>query len=549
MRKKGRIKPAFTVLLTWVLIAFITGCMPLENGNLINEDVTDVSDYIVDHTEEKEAVILTSAFFTEDPDPLKPSGENAKAFYQLVFKNLVDLDEHQQCVPSVASEWELSEDLKTWRFVISENITFHDGSRLTAGDVLFTLETLKSYGASSGYYSAVSNIKSMEVEGRTLVIQLQKEDFTLPWKMNIPILSKKAYGSDDKTIRLTGTGPFQVVSVDDTGITLRKTDRKKLFFKLLFVSSEKEINEILKPGNNSISVVHSYEGDLYERRVDLYKNTYTGKEFVFIAFNCNVQYLNRPNVRQAIASFLNLDELTEQVFGDDLTKAEYPIHPDSFFYEWAIGTIHEYNPDKGAQLMNQENVPLYGGVYLKIITVYTKDAEGNTVISYRYTPLRLRILVNGFDSQKMAIAEKIQSDLEAAGIQTVINAQSSVKMKELIAAKDYDILVSSAVLDDAPDPYEIGILYRGGDDHKLMNVCNFPSSNDLAELSEKMVKVSSLSGMMEGLNDVQMFVKNQVPYIGLGYKKVSCVYSRTINGTFGKDVFSFFRNPESLDCR
>ena len=548
MRNKQRIKQLFAYILIITLFFSVTGCIPEENGLPAHDDTVDLSEYIDLYPEEKEAVILSSALMTTDLNPLKPSGENDVAFYQLLYKNIVDLDENQQCIPSVALEWNIQEDLKTWRFVIADNIEFSDGSLLTPNDVLFTLETLKGYGTNSPYYSAVNNIKSMEVDGNTLVINLHSEDITLPWKMNIPVLSKKAYESLDQEIQLTGTGPFKVESIDETGVTLKKINREKLFYKMQFVSTEKDAMEILKPGNNSISVVSAREGDLYEQRVDLYKNTYTGSEFVFIAFNGNAQYMNKQNIRNAISCFLNVEDMVNQVYGETMVRAEYPVHPDSFLLEWAIGAIHKFDPENGKALMKQENVPLYSDVYQKVITVTTTDAEGNTTVSYRYTPLRLRILVNAYDPQKMEIAQRLQSELEGVGIQTVINAQSSVKVKELISRKEYDILVSSVSLSVVPDPFEMGMLYQPGDD-KMLNVCNLPSKNDLTALGEKTYKASSLSGMMEGLNDVQMFVKNNVPYIGLGYKKVSCVYSRTITGSFGRDTFSFFRDPENLDCR
>lgn len=43
-----------------------------------------------------------------------------------------------EVVPSLATEWEASEDLMTWTFTLREGVTFHDGSALDANDVVMS---------------------------------------------------------------------------------------------------------------------------------------------------------------------------------------------------------------------------------------------------------------------------------------------------------------------------------------------------------------------------------------------------------------------------
>jgi ABC-type transport system substrate-binding protein len=43
-----------------------------------------------------------------------------------------------EVVPSLATEWEASEDLLTWTFTLREGVTFHDGSALDANDVVMS---------------------------------------------------------------------------------------------------------------------------------------------------------------------------------------------------------------------------------------------------------------------------------------------------------------------------------------------------------------------------------------------------------------------------
>jgi ABC-type transport system substrate-binding protein len=49
-------------------------------------------------------------------------------------------DGRRVLVPGIAKAWEISEDGRTWTLTMGEGLTFHDGSELTAEDVVWTLQ-------------------------------------------------------------------------------------------------------------------------------------------------------------------------------------------------------------------------------------------------------------------------------------------------------------------------------------------------------------------------------------------------------------------------
>lgn len=53
--------------------------------------------------------------------------------------------------PWLAESWETSEDGMTWTFKLREGVTFHDGSELTAGDVVYTINRLQTVGEGFAY--------------------------------------------------------------------------------------------------------------------------------------------------------------------------------------------------------------------------------------------------------------------------------------------------------------------------------------------------------------------------------------------------------------
>lgn len=60
---------------------------------------------------------------------------------------LVETNKDTELIPGIASEWGLSEDGKTWSVTVRDGVKFHDGTPLTAEDVLWTWQHQWNPGA------------------------------------------------------------------------------------------------------------------------------------------------------------------------------------------------------------------------------------------------------------------------------------------------------------------------------------------------------------------------------------------------------------------
>ncbi len=69
----------------------------------------------------------------------------------IVHATLITSSEERSVIPGIATEWGLSDDGLTWTFTIREGVKFHDGSELTAEDVVWTLD--HSFGHQAPEYS------------------------------------------------------------------------------------------------------------------------------------------------------------------------------------------------------------------------------------------------------------------------------------------------------------------------------------------------------------------------------------------------------------
>ena len=74
-----------------------------------------------------------------------------------IFATLLAKDENGQIIPYVAESWEQVDDV-TIDFKIRQDITFHDGSKLTAEDVAYSLNR----AIESAYVARKSSLKNRE---------------------------------------------------------------------------------------------------------------------------------------------------------------------------------------------------------------------------------------------------------------------------------------------------------------------------------------------------------------------------------------------------
>ena len=60
-----------------------------------------------------------------------------------IYQGLVGRTPDQEIVPSLASDWTVSDDGLTYTFTLQEGVKFHDGQDLTPQDVVWSLQTRK----------------------------------------------------------------------------------------------------------------------------------------------------------------------------------------------------------------------------------------------------------------------------------------------------------------------------------------------------------------------------------------------------------------------
>lgn len=158
-------------------------------------------------------------------DPHKAVAAGTKEVLFNIFEGLVKLDKDGNLVPAVAESYKISTDGKIYTFILRDGVKFHNGSPVTAKDIVYSIKRsagmLKPVDPKVLVETALSVISDVViVDNKTIEIHLKQPDTELLPYLTCAIVPADYKDFDTKPM---GTGPFQFVSYKPLqGIVMEK---------------------------------------------------------------------------------------------------------------------------------------------------------------------------------------------------------------------------------------------------------------------------------------------------------------------------------------
>lgn len=140
-----------------------------------------------------------------------------KDITRLVYSSLLKVDENGNLLTDLAESFSLSEDKKTYTFVLKKNVVWHDGEAFTSKDVIFTFDLIQNRTVNSPLAVSFQAIKVVAVDEYTVQFTLPEVYTPFPSSLTLGILPEHVWGDIPvEQIRLArtnlrpiGTGPFK----------------------------------------------------------------------------------------------------------------------------------------------------------------------------------------------------------------------------------------------------------------------------------------------------------------------------------------------------
>lgn len=108
-------------------------------------------------------LIMARAVDATGLDPHTQTAFASLRLLELVYEPLVTTDQDLNLVPALATDWVFSDDGLTLTFTLREGVTFHDGSALTADDVIASFERILDPEVASAAATNYASIESIEI--------------------------------------------------------------------------------------------------------------------------------------------------------------------------------------------------------------------------------------------------------------------------------------------------------------------------------------------------------------------------------------------------
>lgn len=135
-----------------------------------------------------------------------------------MYESLVSLDNDFQPNPHLAESWEASDDAQTWTFKLRQGVEFHDGSPMTAADVVYSLQTSMDPQSGTTLYAQLKDLLDpaniTAVDDATVQFQLEAPFvfFANPLGTRNARIFKAGSTPEDLATNPIGTGPFRYES-------------------------------------------------------------------------------------------------------------------------------------------------------------------------------------------------------------------------------------------------------------------------------------------------------------------------------------------------
>ncbi|MGW3449532.1 ABC transporter substrate-binding protein [Streptomyces sp. NPDC001076] len=130
-----------------------------------------------------------------------------------IYQGLLTRDENNKIEPSLATSYEQSSDGLTYTFHLAKNATFHDGSKVTAADAVWSLRQVTAAGSKNPDAAALASVKSVSAtDDHTVAVTLKHRDTGFTWGLTerAGIVFKRGTAFSSLAGKENGTGPFKL---------------------------------------------------------------------------------------------------------------------------------------------------------------------------------------------------------------------------------------------------------------------------------------------------------------------------------------------------
>lgn len=394
-------------------------------------------------------------------NPLLAVSDPDRDLTALVYSGLMRVGPKGDLIKDLAESYEVSDDGRTYTFLLRKKLTFHDGKPLTAADVEFTILKAQDPLIKSVRRASWEGVKVEKVNEREIRFHLKQPYANFLENLTIGILPKHlwqdvssdAFSLTRENIEPIGSGPFKISKTKFDGDGLPVWYELTAFnnfalgkarlssIKLNFYPNESDRENAFTRGE--IESLAAASPDFVSKLAqNNYQVTLAPLPRIFaVFFNQNeAAIFTAPEVRRALDLAVNKEAIIKTVLAGYGQVIAGPLPPGTFGYQDSVKS-KTFDPAAAASLLTKNG--------------WTKNAQGIWVkTSKKDSKVLAFSLATPSTPELKAAAELVAKDWQKFGAQVELKVFELGDLNQnLIRPRKFEALFFGEVVGRDPDPF------------------------------------------------------------------------------------------------
>jgi peptide/nickel transport system substrate-binding protein len=294
-------------------------------------------------------------------DPRYASDAHGVRVLPLLFNGLLALEPSGEPRLDLAESWDRPDPL-THELRLRERVAFHDGSHVTAADVVATYRYLMEPSNGCPAATSLAMLGSVDArDGRTVVFRLKEPFASFPSQLTLGILPARLAGRPELGDAVVGTGPYrlssfrageEVVLTAFAGHFAGPPTLPSLRFRIVSNATTRLL-EVETGGLHLLqNAVPPYSIKFLQRRDDVRVIAAPGSSYQYVGFNLEDSVLKDLRVRRAISHAIDRQRLISFALEGLARPATGLLPPEHWAYNPNV-TVYGYDPEEARALLDE----------------------------------------------------------------------------------------------------------------------------------------------------------------------------------------------------
>jgi peptide/nickel transport system substrate-binding protein len=463
-------------------------------------------------------------------DPRVGADSFSEKVWQLMFDNLMELDDHLRLSPGLGERLD-QPDPTTYVVTLRRGVKFHDGHELTSADVVYTFRSFLDPDFVSVKKGGYREVQSVDARDRYTVVFTLKQPFSsFPINLRQPIVPAGA-GPEIRDHPI-GTGPYRFVqySVDDSLEVTAFEDyfagRPKNDGVIYKITPDDIMRGLeLKKGTVDIAVNELAPDVVQQLKAvgNLQTMEAPGVDYQYVGLNLRDPILRDVRVRQALAYAIDRRAIVEYLRRGLATPADTLLPPVSWAHAPDVFSF-SYDPVRAKALLDAAGHP-------------DPDGDGPA------TRFSLTLKVSNVEYTRLQSAV-IQQDLQRVGVGVDIRSYEFATLYADVIVGNFQAFTLQWAQGALADPDILRRVFHSSQTPPVGFNRGYYRNPKVDALLDEASVASDNDRRRELFVEVQRIVAEEVPYISLWHIRNVIVAQRTLTGLRLSPIadFSFLRD-------